>query len=45
VPLDPSVAQAGDDGAPTVVSAPESVVAEALGSVMREIEETLVASA
>ncbi len=45
VPLDPSVAQAGDDGAPTVVSAPESVVAEALGSVMREIEEALVASA
>jgi len=41
VPLDPAVAQAGDAGAPTVVSAPESAAAEALEGVAAKVLETL----
>lgn len=41
VPLDPAVSQAGDDGAPTVASAPESPAGAALIAVARKIEESL----
>jgi ATP-binding protein involved in chromosome partitioning len=43
VPLDPAVRKAGDEGAPTVVSAPESGAASALLSVMHAVEERLSA--
>jgi len=39
VPLDPAVAQSGDAGAPTVVSAPDSPAAEALSAVTSAVEE------
>ena len=45
VPLDPAVAAAGDEGAPTVVSAPESGAGAALVKVAEEILERLGASA
>jgi ATP-binding protein involved in chromosome partitioning len=41
VPLDPAVREAGDAGAPTVVSAPESPAARALGSVAATVLDTL----
>jgi ATP-binding protein involved in chromosome partitioning len=41
VPLDPAVAAAGDAGAPTVVSAPESAAAEALQEVTATVWEAL----
>ncbi len=43
VPLDPAVVMAGDRGAPTVVSAPESAAAEALTGVTAAIAESLSA--
>jgi ATP-binding protein involved in chromosome partitioning len=43
VPLDPAVAQAGDAGAPTVVSAPDSGAAVALREVADRIESGLAA--
>ena len=45
VPLDPAVAQAGDAGAPTVVSAPDSAAASALDAVTAAIEEGVAATA
>jgi ATP-binding protein involved in chromosome partitioning len=41
VPLDPAVREAGDAGAPTVVSAPESPAARAHGSVATTVLDTL----
>ena len=41
VPLDPAVRKAGDEGAPTVVSAPDSGAAAALIAVMKAVEERL----
>lgn len=41
IPLDPAVAQAGDAGAPTVVSAPGSAAAKALAEVMAAVEGQL----
>jgi ATP-binding protein involved in chromosome partitioning len=41
VPLDPAVAQAGDAGAPTVTSAPESAAATALRAVTDAVEAKL----
>ena len=43
VPLDPAVVAAGDEGAPTVVSAPESAAAVALKSVAGTVLEGLSA--
>ena len=45
VPLDPAVRMAGDDGAPTVLSAPDSAAAAALIAVMRAVEKRLEALA
>ncbi|MGB0542071.1 MAG: P-loop NTPase [Longimicrobiales bacterium] len=45
VPLDAAVAQAGDSGAPTVVSDPESVAAKALRDVMGAVEGRLAVPA
>ena len=45
VPLDPAVARAGDAGAPTVVSAPESAAAIALEAIAAAIEEKMGALA
>jgi len=45
IPLDPAVVQAGDSGAPTVVSAPESAAARALGEVMGAVEGQLAVPA
>ena len=41
VPLDPAVARAGDQGAPTVVSAPDSPAGTALRSVVEQVEGLL----
>ena len=41
VPLDPAVVQAGDAGAPTVVSAPESGAGKALDAITTLVEEGL----
>lgn len=41
IPLDPAVAQAGDAGAPTVVSSPESGAARALDAIATTVEEGL----
>jgi len=41
VPLDPAVAAAGDAGAPTVVSAPDSPAGQALAAVAATVQETL----
>ena len=41
IPLDPEVRMAGDDGAPTVISAPESAAAAALMAVKDTIEDRL----
>jgi ATP-binding protein involved in chromosome partitioning len=41
IPLDPAVVQAGDSGAPTVVSAPDSPAAKALEGVAAKVMETL----
>jgi ATP-binding protein involved in chromosome partitioning len=41
IPLDPAVARAGDAGAPTVVSAPDSPAAKALEGVAAKVMETL----
>jgi ATP-binding protein involved in chromosome partitioning len=43
IPLDPAVAQAGDAGAPTVVSAPESAAATALEAITTAVEEAVAA--
>jgi ATP-binding protein involved in chromosome partitioning len=43
VPLDPAVRVAGDEGAPTVLSAPESGAGTALVAVMKAVEERLSA--
>lgn len=43
VPLDPAVRLAGDEGSPTVVSAPASAAGQALLDVARAVERTLVA--
>jgi len=43
VPIDPAVARAGDRGAPTVVSAPDSAAALALDRIAATIEEGLSA--
>lgn len=43
VPLDAAVVQAGDAGAPTVISSPDSAVARALADVMNAIEGHLAA--
>ena len=45
VPLDPAVAQAGDAGAPTVVSAPDSAAGSALDAVTTAVEEGVAATA
>lgn len=39
VPLDPAVAQAGDQGAPTVISASDSGASAALGTIAARVEE------
>ncbi|MGD8601278.1 MAG: Mrp/NBP35 family ATP-binding protein [Gemmatimonadota bacterium] len=41
VPLDPAVASAGDAGAPTVISSPESAAATALAGLASAVQETL----
>jgi ATP-binding protein involved in chromosome partitioning len=41
IPLDPAVAAAGDQGAPTVVSAPDSAAGSALRETARRIERAL----
>ncbi len=41
VPLDPAVREAGDAGAPTVVSAPDSPAGQALGAVATTVLDTL----
>ena len=43
IPLDPAVAQAGDAGAPTVLSAPESAAATALEAITTAVEEAVAA--
>ena len=43
VPLDPAGRAAGDDGAPTVLSAPESAAGAALIAVRDAVEERLSA--
>lgn len=43
IPLDPAVVMAGDQGAPTVVSAPESSAGKALDAVVTTIEEKVAA--
>ena len=43
VPLDPAVVQAGDSGAPTVVSAPDSGAGAALERIAATVEEGLTA--
>jgi len=45
VPLDPAVRMAGDDGAPTVIAAPESAAGAALMVVKDAVEERLRALA
>jgi len=45
VPLDPAVSRAGDEGAPTVASAPDSAAAVALRQVVARIENALSAGA
>ncbi len=45
VPLDPAVRQAGDEGRPTVVGAPDSAAGQALAAVAGEIESRLKAPA
>ena len=41
IPLDPQVREAGDKGAPTVVSSPDSRAGEALASLMHTVDERL----
>lgn len=41
VPLDPSVAQMGDTGKPTVVSAPDSAAAKALADILDRVEDAI----
>ena len=41
IPLDPQVREAGDKGAPTVVSSPDSRAGEALSSLMHAVDERL----
>ncbi|HUF75927.1 MAG TPA: P-loop NTPase, partial [Longimicrobiales bacterium] len=41
VPLDPAIREAGDAGAPTVVSAPESPAGKALGAITSSVLDTL----
>ena len=41
VPLDPAVRVSGDDGVPTVLSAPESGAGKALIAVKEAVEELL----
>jgi ATP-binding protein involved in chromosome partitioning len=43
IPLDPAVVRAGDSGAPTVVSAPDSAAAAALERIASTVEENLAA--
>ena len=43
VPLDPAVVVAGDEGAPTVISAPESAAGVALRKVANTVESGLAA--
>ena len=43
IPLDPQVREAGDKGAPTVVSSPDSRAGEALSSLMHAVDERLAA--
>jgi ATP-binding protein involved in chromosome partitioning len=43
VPLDPAVVRAGDSGAPTVVSAPDSAAAAALERIASTVEDSLAA--
>ncbi|MDA0328847.1 MAG: Mrp/NBP35 family ATP-binding protein [Gemmatimonadetes bacterium] len=45
IPLDPAVVAAGDHGAPTVLSAPESAAARALEEVVDTLEKSLAALA
>lgn len=42
IPLDPAVRQAGDEGSPTVVSAPASAAGQALLDIARSVERTLM---
>jgi len=42
VPLDPAVRLAGDEGSPTVVSAPASAAGQALLDIARSLEKTLM---
>jgi ATP-binding protein involved in chromosome partitioning len=44
IPLDPAVAVAGDAGAPTVVSAPDSAAARALDAVTTAVDEQVAAA-
>lgn len=44
IPLDPAVALAGDAGAPTVVSAPQSAAALALDAVTTAVDEQIAAA-
>jgi ATP-binding protein involved in chromosome partitioning len=43
IPLDPAVVRAGDSGAPTVVSAPDSAAAAALERIASTVEDSLAA--
>jgi ATP-binding protein involved in chromosome partitioning len=43
VPLDPAVRAAGDEGSPTVISAPDSAAGIALGAISAQVLETLSA--
>ncbi len=44
VPLDPAVVRAGDEGAPTVVSAPDSPAGIALRKIANTVESGLAAA-
>lgn len=45
IPLDPAVRLAGDEGSPTVVSAPASAAGQSLLDIARSLEQTLMALA
>jgi ATP-binding protein involved in chromosome partitioning len=45
VPLNPRVAQAGDDGTPIIVADPQSNAAKALGTVATKVAERMAAVA
>lgn len=42
IPLDPAVRRAGDEGSPTVISAPASAAGQALLDIARAVERTLM---